>query len=454
MQIMGPGIGTEPATPTDPCGIDKNPRFALLSFHIAQPTSTISKTTQSKGIVAGVSRPTTRFRLPTRNTFPVTQPRLPSSLTLMARPRPPSDSVRDIIESAVPSVRLETVSIISSKRLLRAVKVKLADERTLLLKLLPPPSRLLRYEKWFVQSEAAVIGWLSQDPYEQHGKSSQGPEEKNAGKYPRGGSLMKGRTTQHALAKPSSIEDELRNYLPTLIKHSSTSTETGSAFCLLEPAPGDSISSLGKPLTPAEQRSIDCQKGRLIRRIANVKSPNGRFGQAATVLEDVLASEEKQGAPQETKLDFDGADGWRRTFHLLLEGILRDGEDRAVTMSYELVRTTFRKFAHLLDAITVPRLVVCDADEDDVVLVARSEKLGTERKQGKLILIQNPNNNNTLTKTARRRSRSQGCKTGATASSATPYSRPSSRTPHLNSIWDSDKRARLIGPKSRMSCNT
>ncbi|KAI1362391.1 hypothetical protein F5Y08DRAFT_330162 [Xylaria arbuscula] len=297
----------------------------------------------------------------------------------MAQPRPPSDSVRDIIESAVPGVRIETVSIISTKRLLRAFKVQLAGERTLLLKILPPPSRLLRYEKWMVQSEAAVVKWLSQDPCQQ--QNSPDLDEKSTGEFPRGVSSTRGRIAQPALASSSSLEDQLRHYLPTLIKHSSTSTEAGSAFCLLEPTPGDPISSLGKPLTPVERRSIDFQKGGLIRRIANVKSPNGRFGQVATVLEESLASKEKQRAPRETKLDFDGSDGWRRTFHLLLEGILRDGEDRAVTMSYELVRTTFRKFAHLLDAITVPRLVVCDADEDDVMLVARSEKAERERKQ-------------------------------------------------------------------------
>ncbi|KAK5625553.1 hypothetical protein RRF57_001269 [Xylaria bambusicola] len=297
----------------------------------------------------------------------------------MTQPRP-SDSVRAIIESAVPSTRLETVSIISTKRLLRAFKVKLTNERTLLLKLLPPPSRLLRYEKWFVQSEAAVVEWLSQDACERDDTGSHRPSEKRAGKYPREASPIIRQSAQSPSAKPSSFDGQLRRYLPTLIMHSSISTETSSAFCLFEPTPGDPISSLGKPLTLAERRSIDFQKGRLIRRIANVKSPNGRFGQVATVLEQPRVSEENKRTLRETKLDFDGADGWKKTFHLLLEGILRDGEDRAVTMSYELVRTIFRKFSHLLDAITTPRLVVVDSDEDEVVLVAEPEKV--EKNQG------------------------------------------------------------------------
>ncbi|KAI0517708.1 hypothetical protein F5B22DRAFT_635614 [Xylaria bambusicola] len=301
----------------------------------------------------------------------------------MTQPRP-SESVRAIIESAVPNIRLETVSIISTKRLLRAFKVKLANERTLLLKLLPPPSRLLRYEKWFVQSEAAVVEWLSQDACERDDKGSQSPDEKRAGKRPREAYPTTRRSDQTASAKPSSFESQLRRYLPTLIVHSSISTETSSAFCLFEPTLGDPISSLGKPLTLAERRSVDFQKGRLIRCIANVKSPNGRFGQVATVLEQPHVSDESKRVLQETKLDFDGADGWRKTFHLLLEGILRDAEDRAVTMSYELVRTTFRKFAHLLDAITTPRLVVIDGDEDEVVLVEEPEKVKTNQEEDKL----------------------------------------------------------------------
>ncbi|KAI0431257.1 hypothetical protein F5Y09DRAFT_330450 [Xylaria sp. FL1042] len=297
----------------------------------------------------------------------------------MTQPRP-SDSVRAIIESAVPSIKVETVSTIPTKRLLIAFKVKLADKRTLLLNLLPPPSRLLRYEKWFVQSEAAVVEWLLRDVPQQQDRGAQYLDEKFAGKQPQGGSSIRRQAAQSDSGNSVVVKGQLLSYLPTLIKHSSTPTENGSAFGLFEPTPGDPISSLGSPPTPAQRRSINFQKGRLIRYITNVTSPNGRFGQAAIVLEQFQVPEESQIAARETKLDFDGADGWKKTFHFLLEGILRDGEDRAVTMSYELVRTMFHKFGHLLDAVTTPRLVVCDADEDDIVLVSRSEKAQQKRE--------------------------------------------------------------------------
>ncbi|KAI0542425.1 hypothetical protein GGR58DRAFT_510133 [Xylaria digitata] len=291
----------------------------------------------------------------------------------MTRPRP-SDSIRAIVESAIPSIRVETICIIPTKRLLRAFKVKLADERILLLNIIPPPSRLLRYEKWVVQSETALVEWLSEDACQQQNKGARYLDEKSPSKPPRGEGSPKRRTDEPVSSTSPLAKDELLSYLPTLIKHSSTSTETVSAFSLFEPTLGDPISSLGKPPTPAERRSLNFQKGRLIRRIANIISPNGRFGQVATVLERPQEPKSSQETAQETKLDFDGVDGWKKTFHLLLEGILRDGEDRAVTMSYELVRATFQKFGHLLDAVTTPRLVVCNAGEDDVVLVSRSER--------------------------------------------------------------------------------
>ncbi|KAI0098842.1 hypothetical protein GGR51DRAFT_552342 [Nemania sp. FL0031] len=289
----------------------------------------------------------------------------------MTRPRP-SRSVRAIIESAVPSLRVETISIVPTKQLLRTFKVKLADDRTLSLNLPPPPSRLLRSEQWLLQSEAAVIEWLLEDADRQQGKNTQQLTGESAGKGPQGENLMRRWTGQ---------SDQLATYLPTLIKHSSTLTESSSAFSLFKPTPGDPISNLAKPLNHTERKTIDFQKGRLLRRIAEVTSPNGRFGQAATVVGQPQTSGNSQRTVQETRLDFDGADSWRKTFHLLLEGILRDGEDLAVTMSYELVRTTFHKFGHLLDAVTTPRLVVCDVDEDDIVLVSRLERAIEEEKQ-------------------------------------------------------------------------
>ncbi|KAI1164982.1 hypothetical protein F5B18DRAFT_650169 [Nemania serpens] len=298
----------------------------------------------------------------------------------MTRPRP-SRSVRAIVESAVPSIRVEAISLIPTKRPLRTFKVKLADERTLTLHLPPLPAKLLRSEQWILQSEAAAIEWLSKDASRFRSRSIGTLNEKRVGKRSPKESSLRGRISQPASDASLPLEDQLLSYLPTLIKHSPTSTETGSAFSLFEPTPGDPIISLGKPLTRAERKSIDFQKGRLVRHLANVTSPNGRFGLPVTVFRQSQPPENTQRAAREGKPDSDGANSWKKTFHILLEAILRDGEDQAVTISYELLRTTFNKFGHLLDAVTTSRLVVCDADEDDIVLVSRPERTPKKEEQ-------------------------------------------------------------------------
>lgn len=232
-----------------------------------------------------------------------------------------------------------------------------------------------------LQSEAAAIKWLSEDASRYRSKNIGTLDVKSEGKRSPKESLLRGRISRPASSASPLLEDQLLSYLPTLIKHCPTSTETGSAFSLFEPTLGDPIASLGKPLTRAERESINYQKGRLIRHIANVTSPNGRFGLPVTVFRQSQAPENTQREARECKLDSDGANSWRRTFHILLEAILRDGEDQAVTISYELLRTIFEKYGHLLDAVTTSRLVVCDAGEDDIVLVSRSERMPKKEEQ-------------------------------------------------------------------------
>ncbi|KAI0409390.1 hypothetical protein F4802DRAFT_604593 [Xylaria palmicola] len=297
----------------------------------------------------------------------------------MPRPRP-SDSIRTIIEGTVSNTKVEAISIIPTKRLLRAFKVKLADERTLLLNLSPPTSRLLRSEQWLLESEAALIRWLLEDSSQQRNNETPYLDDEISGKSSPRGTPLGRWSGQPALDSVSSPREQLASYLPTMIRHSTNAMGNSLAFNLLGLVSGDPISTLGKPLTPVEREHVDFQKGRLMRRIANITSPNGKFGPVVTVLGKPRAPESTQTPAREIGLDCDGADSWRKTFHLLLEGVLRDGEDLAVTMSYELVRTTFHKFGHLLDAITMPRLVACNVDEDDVVLVSRPEE--PSKRQG------------------------------------------------------------------------
>ncbi|KAI1826307.1 hypothetical protein F4861DRAFT_101782 [Xylaria intraflava] len=293
----------------------------------------------------------------------------------MTRPRP-VDQARAIVESAVPDVKVEAISRTLTERLLTSFEVKLADGRTLLLTISPPSSRLLRSEKWLVHSEAALVEWLAKYA----DKNTIYPDDKRTETYTQRESSRKG-WTQHSTSEALSLRhDRLIDCLPTLVKHSSNSIQPSSTFNLFQPASGDILSGIAEPL---DQTSIDFQKGWLVRRIASITSPNGRFGLPVTVLGRPQNPGITQKATREHELDLDGAESWRKTFHLLLEGILRDGEDLAVTMSYELVRATYHKFSPLLDAVKTPRLVVYDADGDDNVLVSRVRRTSKHRDETK-----------------------------------------------------------------------
>lgn len=262
-----------------------------------------------------------------------------------------------LVQQALPNdAEVDVVAIVYNQKPTSLFKVELTDGRTLLLHLLSSPSKLLRSERWLIQSEIAVIEWLT----------------KGVPQRPIGGGFKREYPSPD-LDAWHPVETPIHNYLPTLIKHSSSPTEPGPAYSLFEPMLGEPIAWLGNPLTDVERENIDFQKGRLLRQIARSISPNGKFGLAVAVLGPSLAPEGVKGEARDASIDLDGMDSWRKTFHLLLEGILRDGEDLAVTISYELVRGTFRKFGHLLDAVTTPRLVAYDADDDEVVLVTKTQ---------------------------------------------------------------------------------
>lgn len=167
--------------------------------------------------------------------------------------------------------------------------------------------------------------------------------------------------------------DNILRYLPILVIHSFTTTELGSPFNIFEPTRGVSIYQLPTPLTKYEKKVVDFQQGQLVRQLSGFTSPDGVFGSAIAVIGPSQAPADLHGT-QQANLGFRGAKTWRHAFHSLLEGVLRDGEDMAVTMSYEPIRGYFNRLGHLLDGVTVARLVILDASNESNVLVSRSTK--------------------------------------------------------------------------------
>jgi len=73
---------------------------------------------------------------------------------------------------------------------------------------------------------------------------------------------------------------------------------------------------------------------------------------------------------------------WSEAFNLLLEGIFRDGEDMAVLLPYETLRTHYQRLSWRLDAVTLPRLLILNAGSETNVMVERSSEDGSAVSSG------------------------------------------------------------------------
>ncbi|CAJ2508737.1 Uu.00g137630.m01.CDS01 [Anthostomella pinea] len=283
------------------------------------------------------------------------------------------------MRNAVPNVIIESVSSSRTERLHRVFSIQISDGRTLSLNTAPHSLRFLRSEQRLVLSEALVVHWILQNSLELPGAQAASFEKQRHRRGQQSTPPSSSPSTDESRPRDDDVShqanDDIIKYLPTLLVHSSQPTELGLAFNILEPTRGCPISSLAPPLTEAERGIVDFQKGQMMRRLASHISPTRKFGLVAMVLGPPLVSPMSPVSSEE--------DSWRKAFHSLLEGILRDGEDLAVTISYQSVRRHFDRLGHLLDAVTAPRLVVLDAGEDDNVLVSRSQEVFDERDEAR-----------------------------------------------------------------------
>ncbi|EKJ69472.1 hypothetical protein FPSE_10352 [Fusarium pseudograminearum CS3096] len=284
----------------------------------------------------------------------------PTSPLIPMAAAPPESSVLSLLSGISPRLSVKELEVIPSARLQRLYNVKVTEGPSLLLALPPPPViRLLRSEKSTLGSEAAVLKWLSSGSRERKVCSSSVTKE----------SMSK--TTGLVLGSEAP-DNMLTAYLPLLVRHESVSGMSPVEYNLVRPPRGAAISALSKSLSSSERRIVDFQTGQLLRRIASQVSPTRKFGIAADVLSvppSVVHHPPRrfEGSLSESK----GADSWGVAFHSLIESVLRDGEDLTIMLNYKNVRYQFARFAHLLDAVTKPRLVVIDAGEDSNTLVYR-----------------------------------------------------------------------------------
>ena len=157
----------------------------------------------------------------------------------------------------------------------------------------------------------------------------------------------------------------LSGLVPKLLKHSSNNREMAYPYSIFESTAGSPLSTVSIYLSLPERRCVDKQIGSIVRSLASLTSPSGTFGTVSRVLPDPFTQASSK-APEKV-----GAKTWSEAFNLLLEGIFRDGEDMAVLLPYETVRTHYERLSWRLDAVKLPRLLVLDAGSDTNVMIDR-----------------------------------------------------------------------------------
>ena len=271
--------------------------------------------------------------------------------------QPPSEqSVRTVLSAVFPDVATEGIQAIPSPRLQRLYEVTIQDGKTMLLVLSPSPRlRLLRSEHFMVPSEARTVQWI-RSWVESNPEAGQDVDE------------------------ASNLQASFLPFIPTLIHFSPGANELGSPCSFFESTQGTPIALVPGLLSQQERRTVDQRLGRLFRHLAHLTCPSGRFGPAANCLSASSQSSPRRfigggiggvgGSNSEAAMGGEGTETWSGAFHLMLEGILRDGEDMAVMVNYSAIRRNFKRFRHLLDLVTVPRLVVIDGGDESNVLVS------------------------------------------------------------------------------------
>ncbi|KAI1371024.1 hypothetical protein F4677DRAFT_324495 [Hypoxylon crocopeplum] len=382
-QVMRRTSRVDLALPTDPCSVAAaGPGGPFFSLHIPESAAASPQAHPSKGDLdlPGLSC-STRWLTSRHQISSVVRTERLSTTTPSSMDRfHQLESMRAVVRRALPNVTVESINPLLSCRLLRFFSVKISDGRTLILSLPPPPTlRLLRSERATNLSEALVTKWILEEVLppsiqgEEHTHESTGTHQHVESQAER----------DEQKINPEGIRDSRRDvlrFLPILVVHSPSSAGLGSPFNIFEPPRGTTISELQTPLTIPEKKVVDLQRGQLVRQLSSLAQPNGLFGPVIAAIGSQLPSI-NLGGTRVANVGFRSARTWKQAFHSLLEGVLRDAEDMAVTISYEPIRGYFNRLGHVMDGVTTARLAILDASDDFNVLVSRSTKRNEEGEE-------------------------------------------------------------------------
>ncbi|KAL2268150.1 hypothetical protein VTJ83DRAFT_2996 [Remersonia thermophila] len=298
------------------------------------------------------------------------------------------------------SIDRQTLKLLPSTRQQRLFELRLSTGQTLHLAL-PAVSflRPQRSEQDLLESEASTVRWIRDTLTKQRAPTPPREDQEPGSPSP------------PSPDAPITAES-LPALLPTLLHYIPAATCQLSPSAVYAPVRGTPLSLLPTPPTPAARETIDRQVGQLFRSLATLTSPTGRFGPLATIIGAPTATPSRRASP-EGRISASAAPGtqptaqrppppppppprlprvlvegglsatggaasWAVAFHSMLEGVLRDGEDMAVVMSYATIRRHVRRLGYMLDEITTPKLVIVDGAEDGNVLIddTREESQG------------------------------------------------------------------------------
>lgn len=276
----------------------------------------------------------------------------------------PDLAARSLVASSLPGfvlASLEPLAIARSHRMYHATST---DGDRVRFAFPPSPAvRILRFERFLVRSEAAVLHFLSSGPRQRddrhQSQSFDAPQ-------------------QPALSSPEDPSNPLIKYLPRILEYGTVRQKSGGLleYTLVRPSRGETVSALTRPLSRDETISVHYQAGRLLRHLASFTSPSGEFGGARDVLSltglptcaEEASSEAEAGAPRTW-----GFSCWSDGFLSLMEAALRDLEDMKVHIGYDAIRHHCHRFKHLLNAVKRPSFVLLNIFDDYNLLVARRE---------------------------------------------------------------------------------
>lgn len=268
----------------------------------------------------------------------------------------PVRRLKDILSRVVPDATLGSVEDMPSTQLPRLYTLCMSDNRKLLLSFAPSLAvRLLRQEATILSSEATLVYFIA---------GSERPAE------------MEGSPGSEIERASTPVAGNLKCLIPKLLKHSSNNREMAYPYSIFETTTGAPLSTLSIYLSLPERRMVEKQVGAMARGLASLTSPSGMFGTVSRVLPDPFTPASPTAPPTT------GSKTWAEAFNVLLEGILRDGEDMAVLLPYEVVRSHYQRLSWRLDAVTLPRLVVLDAGSETNVMIERKSEDGESVASG------------------------------------------------------------------------